>query len=141
MGNPSIVMRVGSVGKISLISGAIRGSALTVMAPPKAVFTATVGSVTSSMQAAQGPPLAFYAMEGTTARFEVKAPSQILFAGQVGPSGGGTGGGTAWLNGAAVPNDATGNDGDYYVRDVLLHVYRKTSGVWGTPIGQWFPYN
>ncbi len=49
--------------------------------------------------------------------------------------------GSAWRNGAGVPSDLVGTNGDYYVRDTVLHVYRKTAGTWGTPIAQWLPYS
>lgn len=61
---------------------------------------------------------------------------------------GGGGGGSAWLNGTAVPAPALGNDGDYYLRTTNGDVYAKASGAWtvvanitgpaGTPGATWY---
>lgn len=45
-----------------------------------------------------------------------------------------TGGGAAWYDGAGVPSDGLGADGDYYLNDTNGDVYKKASGTWGSPV-------
>jgi hypothetical protein len=50
--------------------------------------------------------------------------------GPTGPAGSGTGGGSVWLTGAGVPNDADGNDGDLYLNTTTGDIYEKVAGSW-----------
>jgi hypothetical protein len=44
-------------------------------------------------------------------------------------------GASTWFNDAGVPNDSNGNNGDYYLNTTTYDIYTKTSGSWGSPIG------
>lgn len=43
--------------------------------------------------------------------------------------------GATWLTGAGVPGDASGTDGDFYLDTSNGDYYTKTSGTWGSTIG------
>lgn len=49
--------------------------------------------------------------------------------GAIGPDGDP---GSVWYNGAGVPANGTGIDGDYYLRTTTGDVYQKAAGVWGS---------
>lgn len=42
--------------------------------------------------------------------------------------------GAQWLNGAGVPSNTLGNNGDYYLNTSNNDIYTKVSGTWGSPI-------
>lgn len=57
------------------------------------------------------------------------------FTGDVGSAEGPQGEpGSTWLQGAAVPSDVDGADGDFYLRTSNGDVYQKGSGTWGDPV-------
>lgn len=42
--------------------------------------------------------------------------------------------GATWLTGTGVPNNASGQNGDFYFRSATSDVYQKIAGSWGSPI-------
>jgi hypothetical protein len=64
----------------------------------------------------------------------------IGYGGDAGGGGSGPPGtpgapGSVWYEGTTVPSSGTGVDGDYYLRTTTGDYYTKTSGSWGSPIG------